>query len=101
MTSEPALPPLIGVVDIPEPKRELAVPPEDAPVSDKIAYEVQRRTNETLAADGEHDRMVQNEIAKGFYRGEVVGVVQAEQRVVTDAFESALGSVLGEIAKRR
>lgn len=72
-------------------------PGPDAPMPDRIHYEVQKRTAEAL--DGQHDRLVQNEIAKGFYRGEVVDAVAAEQRAVSNAFGEAMTSVLGHLAK--
>jgi hypothetical protein len=68
----------------------------DAPMGDQIAATVRNRTAEQLA---DHDRVVQNEIAKGFWRGEVVDAAQAEQRAVNTALQAALSQTLGEVAK--
>lgn len=70
----------------------------DAPMGDQIAATVRNRTAEQLA---DHDRVVQNEIAKGFWQGEVVTAAQAEQRAVNTALQAALSQTLGEIAVKR
>lgn len=68
----------------------------NAPMGDQIAATVRNRTAEQLA---DHDRVVQNEIAKGFWQGEVVTAAQAEQRAVNTALQAALSQTLGEVAK--
>lgn len=78
------------------PTRE--VEPVDMPT--RIANEVERRATEALAADGEHDRRVQNEIARGFWKGEVVTAAQAEMAAVNDALDDALRGVLGQISQQ-
>lgn len=74
-------------------------PGPDATMDERVTYEVQRRTHEALSGDGEHDRRVQNEIARGFFQGKVVDAVAAEQLAVSTAFGEAMSSVLGHLAK--